>query len=69
MNFYLGNSAVIVPVYGTQYDQAAVDALAAVFSGRRVIGLDAHAVLVGGGAFHCISREQPALPSAPRPGR
>jgi agmatine deiminase len=69
MNFYLGNSAVVVPVYGTRYDHAAVDALAAVFPGRRVIGLDAHAVLVGGGAFHCISREQPALPAAPGPGR
>ncbi|HWN67674.1 MAG TPA: agmatine deiminase family protein [Haliangium sp.] len=69
MNFYLGNSAVVVPVYGTPYDHAAVDALAAVFPGRRVVGVDAHAVLVGGGAFHCISREQPASPqAAPGPG-
>jgi agmatine deiminase len=60
MNFYLGNSSVVVPVYGTPHDQAAVDALAAVFPGRRVIGLDARPVLAGGGAFHCISREQPA---------
>jgi agmatine deiminase len=59
MNFYLGNRSVVVPVYGTPHDQAAVDALAAVFPGRRVLGLDAHAVLAGGGAFHCISREQP----------
>lgn len=62
MNFYLGNSAVVVPVYGTPHDHAAVDALAAVFPGRRVVGVDAHAVLAGGGAFHCISREQPAAP-------
>jgi agmatine deiminase len=65
MNFYLGNSAVVVPVYGTPHDHAAVDALAALFPGRRVLGLDAHAVLAGGGAFHCISREQPA---SSRPG-
>jgi agmatine deiminase len=64
MNFYLGNSTVVVPTYGTPYDHAAVDALAAVFAGRRVIGLDARAVLVGGGAFHCISREQPEPPAA-----
>jgi agmatine deiminase len=68
MNFYLGNSAVVVPVYGTPHDHAAVDALAALFPGRRVLGLDAHAVLVGGGAFHCISREQPAPPTGPAPG-
>jgi agmatine deiminase len=64
MNFYLGNSTVVVPTYGTPHDQAAVDALAGVFAGRRVIGLDAHAVLAGGGAFHCISREQPEPPAA-----
>ena len=65
MNFYIGNSAVVVPVYGTDHDHAAVDALAAVVPGRRVIGVDAHAVLVGGGAFHCISREQPSPGPAP----
>ena len=59
MNFYIGNRAVVVPVYGTANDHAAVDTLARLFPGRQVDGLDAHAVLAGGGAFHCITREQP----------
>lgn len=60
VNFYLGNRVVAVPVYGSAHDHAAVDGLAALFPERRVIGLEARGVLGGGGAFHCISREQPA---------
>lgn len=60
VNFYLANTTVIVPVYGTAWDDAAVAAVGALFPDRRAVGVDARAVLSGGGAFHCITQQEPA---------
>jgi agmatine deiminase len=59
MNFYIGNAAVVVPQYGAANDQAAVEAIGALFPGRRAIGIRADHVLTGGGSFHCISQQLP----------
>lgn len=60
LNFYIANTTVVVPTYGSTMDGAAVDAIAEHFPKRRVIGCSAKAILSGGGAFHCISQQQPA---------
>lgn len=59
MNFYIGNAAVVVPVYGCKSDETAVETLATLFPGREVIGISADAVLTGGGSFHCSSQQVP----------
>lgn len=59
MNFYIANTVVVVPTYGVAADDDAVSAIAAMFPTRRMIAVDGKPVVVGGGAFHCSTQQQP----------
>ena len=59
LNFYISNDSVIIPIYGSDNDELAVEAIAAHFPNRKAIGLAAKHILLGGGAFHCITCHQP----------
>jgi agmatine deiminase len=61
MNFYVGNAAVVVPVYGAANDAATVAAIGALFPGRASVGIRADHLLTGGGSLHCISQQIPRL--------
>jgi len=60
-NFVIANKLVVVPLFGAPNDQAAVEAIGALFPTRECIGLPADAVLAGGGGFHCASMQMPRL--------
>jgi agmatine deiminase len=63
MNFVIANGVVVAPVYGTATERVAIEALQAVFSGRKVVGLPSRGLLgaggAGGGSFHCITVQEP----------
>lgn len=58
MNFLIANGAVVVPTYDETQGARAVEAIAALFPEREVIGLPSTAILTGGGSFHCISQQE-----------
>lgn len=59
-NFYIANSAVIVPQFDDPADDRACDILQELFPNRDVIALPCVDLLWGLGAFHCLSQQQPA---------
>lgn len=58
LNFYISNQIVIVPTYDAPWDEEAVQLISKCFPGRKTHGLRAKHILTGGGAFHCITKQQ-----------
>ena len=60
VNFYLGNSRVVMPLLDPRYDSQAEAILRRTFPGREVVGVPAREILLGGGNIHCITQQVPA---------
>lgn len=60
VNFYTCNGALILPLLDAKYDAQAIETLSRVFPGRKIKGVAAREILLGGGNIHCILQQQPA---------
>jgi agmatine deiminase len=58
-NFYVANRVVLLPVFACPRDRAAIETLARCFPDRRVVPIDSRALVVGLGAFHCLTQQIP----------
>ena len=60
-NFYIANESVIVPTFGSDKDEKALEIIAGCFPGRKVTGIDSREIIWGLGSFHCLSQQEPAV--------
>ena len=61
LNFYIGNSAVAVPIFGHENDRKALDILQKCFPERKVVGINCTAMVYGFGTIHCRSQQEPKI--------
>ena len=59
VNFYIANEAVLVPQFQDENDKIACDILGRLFPERRIVPIDARAIIIGGGNIHCITQQIP----------
>lgn len=60
VNFYIANGGIVMPLLDSRTDRAAVACVKRLFPGRKVSGVPAREVLLGGGNIHCITQQVPA---------
>ena len=58
-NFYLANGVALVPVFGAAHDARALALLRDLLPGRDVIGVPCGHLVLGLGAIHCLSQQEP----------
>jgi agmatine deiminase len=59
VNFYIANGGIVMPLLDARTDRAAATKLKRLFPQRRVVGVPAREILLGGGNIHCITQQVP----------
>jgi agmatine deiminase len=59
VNYYVGNTAVLVPNYNDPNDAAANSIIQTLYPTRTVIGIDCRNLYENGGMVHCVTQQQP----------
>jgi len=59
LNFYAANGVVLVPLFNDPNDRVALNTLTRLFPDRRVTGIYARDLVLGLGAVHCLTQQQP----------
>ena len=58
-NFYIANGTVLVPVFTDKNDLTALRTLARLFPDREIVGIPCRDLILGLGALHCMTQQQP----------
>ena len=60
-NFYIANRLVLVPTFNDPADRHALEILADLFPDRQVVGIHSVDLILGLGALHCLTQQEPAV--------
>jgi agmatine deiminase len=58
-NFYIANGTVLVPTFNDRNDRVALNILSEMFPDRTVVGIACTDLVLGLGALHCMTQQQP----------
>jgi agmatine deiminase len=58
-NFYIANGMVLVPTFADKNDLTALRTLARLFPDREIVGIPCRDLVLGLGALHCMTQQQP----------
>jgi len=58
-NYYIANTAVLVPFYADPNDSIALQIIQALYPGKTAIGIDVRNLYSNGGMVHCVTQQQP----------
>ena len=59
VNYYIGNTVVLVPTYNDPNDAVAISILQTIYPTRTVVGIDVRNLYSSGGMIHCVTQQQP----------
>jgi agmatine deiminase len=59
-NFYIANGLVLAPTFNDPNDRVALNTLARLFPDREVTSINCTDLILGLGALHCMTQQQPA---------
>lgn len=61
LNYYAGNAAVLVPVYGDIMDDEALKILSEVYPDKEIVPVNGEILAAIGGGIHCVTQQQPVF--------
>ena len=59
VNYYTANGGIVFPIFNDPNDEKARETLQSLYPDRKIVGVPAREILLGGGNIHCITQQVP----------
>lgn len=59
VNYYMANGGIVFPIFNDPNDEKARETLQSLYPDRKIVGVPAREILLGGGNIHCITQQVP----------
>ncbi|WP_099973993.1 agmatine deiminase [Lactobacillus terrae] len=61
VNYYTANGGIVFPMFNDPMDDKARETLQKLYPDRKIVGIPAREIILGGGNIHCITQQVPAV--------